>query len=182
MATWTTIPDANLEPDKPARSIDALALRDNPVAIAEGAAGAPKIDILGLENGDIAAGGVASWKRSRLTSTVATSYLGTGVSDSSDQSIGIRVYCEGSVRVDFTHYAIDVTTSSSVRILKNDIELVEFVTVGLTQIPQTYDLSVVFGDVITLQNKSSASIFASAWFGLTISGDIKFMVNSPLGV
>lgn len=44
MATWTTLPDATLEPGKPIRSIDVLALRDNPVAIAEGASGAPKID------------------------------------------------------------------------------------------------------------------------------------------
>lgn len=43
MATWTTIPDSSLEPGKPIRSIDALALRDNPVAIAEGAVGAPKV-------------------------------------------------------------------------------------------------------------------------------------------
>ena len=44
MATWTTIADARLEPDKPARSIDALALRDNPIAIAENAANAPKVE------------------------------------------------------------------------------------------------------------------------------------------
>lgn len=43
MATWTTIPDSSLEPGKPIRSIDALALRDNPVAIAEGASGAPRV-------------------------------------------------------------------------------------------------------------------------------------------
>jgi hypothetical protein len=43
MATWTTLPDASLEPGKPIRSIDGLALRDNPVAITEGAAGAPRI-------------------------------------------------------------------------------------------------------------------------------------------
>lgn len=43
MATWTNIPDTVLEPGKPARSVDALALRDNPIAIAEGADGAPKI-------------------------------------------------------------------------------------------------------------------------------------------
>ena len=43
MATWTTIPDSSLEPGKPIRSIDALALRDNPVAIAEGQSGAPRI-------------------------------------------------------------------------------------------------------------------------------------------
>ena len=43
MATWTTLPDASLEPGKPIRSIDGLALRDNPVAIAEGASGAPQV-------------------------------------------------------------------------------------------------------------------------------------------
>lgn len=43
MATWTDIPDEVLEPGKPIRSVDALALRDNPIAIAQGAAGAPKV-------------------------------------------------------------------------------------------------------------------------------------------
>lgn len=43
MATWTDIADSLLEPNKPARGIDAMALRDNPIAIAEGAPGAPKI-------------------------------------------------------------------------------------------------------------------------------------------
>lgn len=43
MATWTTLPDASLEPGKPIRSIDGLALRDNPVAITEGAVGAPRV-------------------------------------------------------------------------------------------------------------------------------------------
>ena len=43
MAEWTTIPDDVLEPGKPIRSVDAIALRDNPVAIAEGAAGAPRV-------------------------------------------------------------------------------------------------------------------------------------------
>ena len=50
MAEFTVIPDANLEPDKPARAIDALALRDNPIAIAEGAAGAPRIQTAALDD------------------------------------------------------------------------------------------------------------------------------------
>ena len=50
MAEFTAIPDANLEPDKPARSIDALALRDNPIAIAEGAADAPRIQTAAIED------------------------------------------------------------------------------------------------------------------------------------
>ena len=51
MADWTTIPDSSIEPGKPIRSIDGLALRDNPVAIAEGAAGAPRIAAGALQAG-----------------------------------------------------------------------------------------------------------------------------------
>jgi hypothetical protein len=43
MATFTNISDTVLEPGKPIRSVDTIALRDNPVAIAEGASGAPRI-------------------------------------------------------------------------------------------------------------------------------------------
>lgn len=43
MATWTNIPTDRIEPGKPIRAIDGLALRDNPIAIAEGAAGAPRV-------------------------------------------------------------------------------------------------------------------------------------------
>jgi hypothetical protein len=52
MANWTTLPDAALEPGKPIRSIDGLALRDNPVAIAEGAVGAPQIQTAALIAGE----------------------------------------------------------------------------------------------------------------------------------
>ena len=43
MASWTDIPNSSLETGAPARSVDALAFRDNPIAIAEGATGAPRI-------------------------------------------------------------------------------------------------------------------------------------------
>lgn len=43
MADWTAISDSFLEPGKPVRSVDGLALRDNPIALAEGAPGAPLI-------------------------------------------------------------------------------------------------------------------------------------------
>jgi hypothetical protein len=52
MATWTNLPDASLEPGKPIRSIDGLALRDNPIAISEGAAGAPQIQTAALVTGE----------------------------------------------------------------------------------------------------------------------------------
>jgi hypothetical protein len=53
MATWTTITDAALEPGKPIRSVDGLALRDNVTALAEGAAGAPKIQNAALDTDSV---------------------------------------------------------------------------------------------------------------------------------
>lgn len=50
MATWTSIPDSVLEPGKPVRSVDALALRDNAIAIAQGAEGAPRVQTNGINN------------------------------------------------------------------------------------------------------------------------------------
>lgn len=43
MADWTTLADSQLDPDAPLTSELAYAWRDNPIAIAEGAAGAPKV-------------------------------------------------------------------------------------------------------------------------------------------
>jgi hypothetical protein len=40
---WTDIDDSFLEPGKPIRSADLIALRDNPIAITEGSPGAPAI-------------------------------------------------------------------------------------------------------------------------------------------
>lgn len=51
MADWTNIPNGNIETGKPIRAIDGRALRDNPIAIAEGAAGAPRIVALAMAGG-----------------------------------------------------------------------------------------------------------------------------------
>ena len=67
MATWTTITDAILEPGKPIRSVDGLALRDNVTALAEGAAGAPRIqnaamDTDSVDNANVVDGTLGSEK------------------------------------------------------------------------------------------------------------------------
>lgn len=43
MADWTDISTTVLEPGKPIRSVDGIALRDNIIAITEGASGAPRV-------------------------------------------------------------------------------------------------------------------------------------------
>ena len=55
MASWTDIPNSSLETGAPARSVDALAFRDNPIAIAEGATGAPRIQTAAINDDAITA-------------------------------------------------------------------------------------------------------------------------------
>jgi hypothetical protein len=63
MASWTNIADATLEPGKPIRAIDARALRENPIAIAEGAAGAPKIETAGITDANVTTAKLATNER-----------------------------------------------------------------------------------------------------------------------
>ena len=48
MADWTLIADSALDPDAPLTSDLAYAWRDNPIAIAEGATDAPKVQGIAL--------------------------------------------------------------------------------------------------------------------------------------
>ena len=71
MATpdWTTVPDTNLEPGDPIRSIDIIAINNHAAAMAGGATGSPEIKIMALET--IATG-------TTIRSRVDTENTGTG--------------------------------------------------------------------------------------------------------
>ena len=71
MANWTTIPDDVLEPGKPIRSVDALALRDNPVAIAAGAANAPRVQTAAIQNAAVTTAKLATGERMTTANVLA---------------------------------------------------------------------------------------------------------------
>src|SRR5690625_4422215 len=71
MAQWTNIPTDRIEPGKPIRAIDGLALRDNPIAIAEGASGAPRVQTNGIANSAVTTAKIAN-------SSVTAQKLATG--------------------------------------------------------------------------------------------------------
>ena len=79
MADWTNLPNERFEPGAPARGIDARRLRDNPIAIAEGAAGAPRI--AGQQGPAVRAAGLFSGSAERdwvLARTAAASVGAVG--------------------------------------------------------------------------------------------------------
>lgn len=84
MADWTNIDDTFVEPGKPVRSADGLALRDNPVAIAEGASGAPKIELDALSTNVT----LQATVRDYAAGAVGTKAFLRVVGDSTDRSEG----------------------------------------------------------------------------------------------
>ena len=75
---WTNISDTFLEPGKPVRSADLIALRDNPGAIASGAAGAPRIVNAGLADATLGAEKFQSGTDERDWVLVRTAGAGAG--------------------------------------------------------------------------------------------------------
>lgn len=77
MADWTTIADSQVDPNAPVTSELMSALRDNPVAIAEGASGAPKINPIAAfaHGGNV--GGVGTYVAAWNTTTTNIDGNGT---------------------------------------------------------------------------------------------------------
>ena len=78
MATWVNISNTNLQPGAPARSVDAIALRDNPIAIAEGAAGAPRIQTAAIQDGAITNAKIANGAVTWAKVSAGSIYIGMG--------------------------------------------------------------------------------------------------------
>jgi hypothetical protein len=51
MATWTNVSNTVLEPGDPIRSVDIIAIKENIIALSEGASGAPKIQAAAIASG-----------------------------------------------------------------------------------------------------------------------------------
>jgi hypothetical protein len=89
--SWTNIPNANLAIGAPIRSIDQLALRDNPIAIAEGATGAPRVRAEALNGGQSGSAPIyaaRAWVNFDGTGTVAIRASGN-VSSITDNGVGL---------------------------------------------------------------------------------------------
>ena len=170
MTIFTAIADANLDPDSPARSIDALALRDNAIAVAEMDITAPRPVC--------AAGTTTCWKLPLQSVVPVSSYELTGVFDSPSSSIGARVFATGTIRMELEHY-IDVSGTSFVRVLKNEALVQEWSTTSSTPVARSVDFSVVFGDTVQFQAYYTGG-GAGYWLNKTIEADKKILINSAV--
>ena len=161
MAEFTVIPDANLEPEKPGRAIDALALRDNPIAIAEGAAGAPRIQTPALAPPTAGTAHIIRRVQEATISAATDVYPNPNNHDrfSHEHHLGVTVLVPGVITAYAEHrksggFASD---SMSLRVLKNGSLVQEWTTSTTTStfIQRQVDISVDVGDVVIFQQRRS---------------------------
>lgn len=69
MTTYTAIPNGDVDQDSPVTQTLMTLLRDNPIAIAEGATGAPKIELAAMAHQG-AVGAVGTWASLQTTAAV----------------------------------------------------------------------------------------------------------------
>lgn len=170
MTTYTAIPDANLEPGKPARSVDAILLRDNPIAITEGAAGAPRVQAAALS--DFETGSTLIYESDDVISTLA----------SNTKIIEAQVQRTGTISVTMKYRRTGGTSLiNSFRIYKNGVAQ------GATQsttstVYQTYslDLSVSPGDLIQIFATAAVDSDSNAQAYMQIATDAKNSVDGVI--
>ena len=172
MAIWTTIPDSSIEPGKPIRSIDGIALRDNPIAIAEGAAGAPKIENAAHLPPIAGSTHIIMRLQEAEVSTDQGLYLDVGLNNrhSSFQHLGVTVLVAGVIRCSLRHRRL-TGGASEVRILKNGSVIQTWSTTSNSNVTQAVDVSVDVGDVVIFQNRGVLAGSTSFWSQLRILSD-----------
>lgn len=171
MADWTTIADATLEPGKPWRSVDALAVRDNPIAIAEGASGAPRVRTAALQAPASGTANLIFRLQDAEDSTSSTAYLDTAFNNrySSGGHLGVMVLVAGVITCSAEHKAstTEGTSSSDLRIVKNGVLVQEWNQNSTSYIARQVDVTVAVGDLVVFQQKG-VDVATSFWRNLRI--------------
>lgn len=149
MTTYTAIPNGDIDPESPITTGLMTLLRDNPIAITEGAAGAPRISPAAFSK----TGAVASSASVAAIERFSVSRTSNIFGDPGHNFLCNRA---GSIRVGAFISTVDVTNTVEVQFTKNGSQ------VGSTQshtgdtnvVEKTQDITVSVGDVIGFMYRS----------------------------
>jgi hypothetical protein len=169
MADWTNIPNSSVEVGKPGRTIDALALRDNPIAIAEGAPGAPPIETVALRN-PTAGNTVIFALQDVEQETLEAAYSSTTLHNRafSNRHLGVIVLVPGVIRCTVDHRSGLAGSNAFVRVIRNGTQVQEWSTSSISYSNRSVDVTVNCGDVVIFQQRTTGGATAF-WRNIRIS-------------
>jgi hypothetical protein len=140
---WTTIPNSDIDQDSPITQTLMTALRDNPIAIANGDAGAPRLQLPALQ--EVAAGDETRIER-----------LNANVNNSS-AFIAAQQYSviqSGTIRVTLRHRTAGAGNSEA-RVQRNGTTITTWSTSSTSFQSRSIDFSISPGDVISVQHRNT---------------------------
>lgn len=159
MTSYITINNSEIDPDSPITADLMAKFRDNPLAIGEGATGAPRIYGQGIArygNGlpvmTISAANTYTLQYGQLQVT------GTLVTNSTTEVAAVTFtmkHYTGTVRCNASHNSN--TGTSTLYLYKNGTLVTSFTTTSSTPVARTVDVTFVANDVIEWRHKSSSS-------------------------
>jgi hypothetical protein len=180
MAAWTTISNALVAVGAKPFATTIQALRDNPIAIAEGASGAPRVQAGGIASGAVTRvklesptlGDSIRVRADTETSTTSTSYV-----DIAEFAI-IR---GGDLRMTFDHRVSSSSGSMDTRILINGTVVATRSNGSDTYASRTEDLTAVpNGARITVQHRVSSSVFTAFTRNIRARTGGEMVITTPL--
>lgn len=163
---WTTLLNSLFLVGKPITSAQGLALRDNPVAIAEGAPNAPRVQGLGIAS---EYNGLPIVTISAADTVVLGEGLDArgGVFATTSAQVVVISYrvpsYTGSARFRCSHFSEAGGYQAFLNFYKNGVLIQGFSTSSTTPVLRTVDLTFVPGDLIEwrLQSETSGSVAAT---------------------
>ena len=181
MTAYTTIADSEIDPESPGTVTLFTKIRDNPIAITEGASGAPRIQHAALDNSVVnnnnlyspTAGSTYLIRNIQgdAAQTSDTSYSPVNAHCSYDVTKHIGCIClsAGVITAKVKHR--DVTADVSyVRILKDGVLVQEWSTTSGSFQQRSVDITVTAGAVIVFQQRCNAGN-PTEWDDLQIFSD-----------
>ena len=156
---WVPFDDTNFNERKPIQTWQGLGFAGNPIAIANGAPGAPRIKPAAMQR-SAPGNEICATLFYGEVSTAQVAYSTIGV-DRMPETVSVKVLVSGGVHVTFSHRATaSGGPQSTARVLRGTTVMAEW---AATTAPTTraVDFSVDFGDSITIQHRFSGSGGAS---------------------
>lgn len=184
--TWFTITEAMTDPGAPGTADLWKAWWKNPLAMFEGASGAPRLQGLGVARvGDgLAVATVAA------ADTVSTAYGSGGVAGNSSTTSSSLVTAytytivtyTGSMRFKAEHRQA-AGTSSTLEIFKNGSSVDSWTTASTSDVARSKDVTVVPGDVIAWKHLVLGGGSATSYFTLVgVFADDGYVPVTPLAL
>ena len=167
---WTNIDNALVSVGALPFATTIQALRDNPIAIANGDAGAPKVKTTSLQGSTAGTANLIMRLQEVERPASSSGYIDTGFHNRLDDRAHIGVTCliSGTITAYLEHAQTSTGLTSFVRVLKNGALVQEWSTTSPTYQVRQVNVSVAAGDVIIFQHRGDGF---SQWRRLRIYSD-----------